>query len=129
MQKFHYLLRCYTIGINYSLMFFLSALRFSNLIRQAKGLIRIIRIIFIEIVINIIKIYIKNIHLITRKSNITRIFIKLEYTFICIQSSVKFFNHFTCNKPIGNKFQCCWRIINSFITNSLNFIIIRTICY
>ena len=41
----------------------------------------------------------------------------------------KFFNHFTCNKPIGNKFQCCWRITNSFITYSLSFIFIREIYY
>ena len=59
-----------------------------------------LRIIFIKIIIkiNIIKIYMTNTHFITRKSNITRIFIKVEYIFISVPSSKKFFNHFTCNK-------------------------------
>ena len=45
-----------------------------------------IRIIFIKIIIknNIIKIYIKNTNFITRKYKITRIFIKIEYIFICL---------------------------------------------
>ena len=30
----------------------------------------------------------------------TKIFIKIEYIFICIQSSKELFNHFTRNKPI-----------------------------
>ena len=68
-----------------------------------------IKIIFIKIIIkiNIIKIYVKNTLFITRTYDITRIFIKLEYIFICLQGSKKFFNHFTCNKPFENKFQCC----------------------
>ena len=122
MQNFHYLLGCHAIGINSSLF---SALRFSNLICQANS----VRIIFIKIIIkiNIIKIYIKNPHFIARKY--IRIFIKVEYIFLCVQSSKKLFNHFTCNKPIGNKFQCCKRIINSFITHSLSFIFMKTIHY
>ena len=67
-----------------------------------------IRIIFIKIIIKIsINIFIKNTHFFTRKNDITRIFIKVEYIFICVRSSKNFFNLFTCNKPIGNKFQCC----------------------
>ena len=90
-----------------------------------------VKVVFIKIVIkiNILKIYIKNTLFITRKCNITRIFIKLEYIFICVQSSKNVFNHLTCNKPIRNKFQCCWRIINSFITHSLSFTFFRTIYY
>ena len=41
-QKFHHLLGCHAISINFSCNSFLSALRFSNLICQAKSLIRII---------------------------------------------------------------------------------------
>ena len=37
------------------------------------------------------------------KYNTTKIFFKIEYIFICMQSSEKLFNHFTCNKPIGKK--------------------------
>ena len=68
-----------------------------------------IRIIYIKFIIkaNIIKIYIKNTHFITRKYDITRIFIKIQYIVICIQSSIKFFNRFNFNKPIEKKFQCC----------------------
>ena len=68
-----------------------------------------IRIIFIKFIIkaDIIKIYIKNTHFITRKYDITRIFIKIQYIVICIQSSIKFFNRFNFNRPIGNKFQYC----------------------
>ena len=69
-----------------------------------------IRIIFIKISIKInIKIYTENTHFITTKCDISRIFTKIEYILICIQNSIKFFNHFTCNKPIRNKFQCCWK--------------------
>ena len=65
-----------------------------------------IRIIFIKIIfkISIIKICIKNNHFITRNYEITRISIKIEYFFICAQSSIKFLNHFTCNKPTEKKF-------------------------
>ena len=58
----------------------------------------------------------------------------LHYRFLSV---LRFFNllcqakisHFTCNKPIGNKFKCCWRIINSFITHYLSYIFIRAIYY
>ena len=51
-----------------------------------------IRVIFMKIIIkiNIIKIYINNTHLITRKFDITRIFIKEEYIFICVEITQKF---------------------------------------
>ena len=80
------------------------------------------RIIFIKIIINIniIKIYTKSTHFITTKCGITRIFIKIEYIFIWVKSSMKFFNHFTCNKPIRNRFQCCYKTIDSYITFSLS---------
>ena len=42
MQKFHHLLGCHSVGINSSLIFYLSALRFLNLLCQAKNLVRII---------------------------------------------------------------------------------------
>ena len=41
--------------------------------------------------INIIKIFIKNTYFITRKYDITRIFTKIEYIFICVLSSKTFF--------------------------------------
>ena len=65
-----------------------------------------ISIIFIKVFIkiNLMQVYNKNTHFVTRKYNINRIFIKIEYIFICVQSSLKFFNHVTCNKPIRNKF-------------------------
>ena len=90
-----------------------------------------IRIIFIKVIINIniIKININNTYFIIIKYSITRIFIKLEYIFICMQSRKTFFNHFTCDKPIKNKFQCCYRIIKSFITHFLSYIFIRVIYY
>ena len=45
------------------------------------------------------------------------------------ESSKEFFNHFTCKKPIGNMFQCCYRNINSFITYFLSYIFISAIYY
>ena len=87
---------------------------FSNLICKAKCLIRLIVSVpssskllslrsIIVIKVNIVKIYVNNTHFISRKYNITRIFIKVEYVFIPLQSRKKSFNHFTCNKSIGNK--------------------------
>ena len=111
MQNFHHVLGCQAVGINYSLIIFLSVLLSSNLICQAKILIRIIvsrspspRLLSRLI---LFKIYIENTNFITRKYGNTRIFIKLGCIFICLQSSLKFFNHLTCNKPIGNTFHCC----------------------
>ena len=116
---FSHLLTCKTYTISYhapllALILHLTFLKYFafykfNMPSQKYDTNNNIRIIFIKILIkiNIIKIYIKNTHFITRKYNITRIFIKVEYIFICLQSSKKFFNHFTCNKPMGNKFQCC----------------------
>ena len=105
MQKFHHFLGCRAIGINSS---FTSALRFQNVISKPKlnmnNSFRTIFIIISIIKVNIIKIYIMNTHSITRKYGITRIFIKIEYTIICIQSSKIFLNNFTCNKPIRSKF-------------------------
>ena len=67
-----------------------------------------IRTIFIKIIIKInsVKIYTKNTYFITAKCDNTRIFIRKESTIICIQNSIIIFNHFTCNKQIGKKFQC-----------------------
>ena len=104
---------------------FLSALRFSNLICQAKNLPRITisgsssskwlpGFILIRSTLRV-----------PRKCNITRFLIKIEYIIICLQSSKKFFKPFTSNKPMRNKFQCCLAIITSFITRSLSFIFIR----
>ena len=111
LQKFHHLLRCHVFLINYWLIFLRKGLAFFkfNIRSQNSGMNNSIRTMFIKIIIkiNIIKIYIKNTHFITRKHDITRIFIKLEYKFTCVQNSKKIFNHFTCNKPNGNNFQCC----------------------
>ena len=51
-----------------------------------------IRIIFIKFIIkiNIFKIYSKNNNFITRKYDISRFFIKVEYIFIYVQSRIKF---------------------------------------
>ena len=101
MQKFHDLLGCHAIGINSSFNSFLSDLRFSNLICQAKSLIWMIvsgssaTWLVSSRLINIIKIYTTNTRLITRKYSITRIFIKIDHIIICVQSNKKFFNHFT----------------------------------
>ena len=112
---------CYRSSLNS----FLSSSRFSNLIYQTK------RIIFIKFIIkiNIIKVYVKNAHFITIKYNITRILIKVKYISICIQyislciSMRKIvFNHSAFNKPIGNKFQCCYRISSSIITRFMSCI-------
>ena len=89
-----------------------------NMPSQKSDMSNSIRTIFIKFIIkiNVVKIYIKYTHFIKRKYDITRIFIKIESIFICVQSSKKFFNLCTCNKPIGNKFQCCQKTINSFTT-------------
>ena len=110
---------------------FVSALSFWSLICQKSDKNNNIRINFIRNIIKIStsKIYIKNAQLITRKYDINRILIKVEFVFICVQSTKTSFNHFTCNEPIGNRFQYCYRIINSFITYFLSLILIRTICY
>ena len=86
----------------------------------------VIFIIVFIIKVNIIKIYVKNTHFITRKFAITRTFIKTEYIIIRVQSSKKFFSSFTCNKAISNKSECYQTIISRFITQSLSFILIRT---
>ena len=41
-QIFPHLLQCHAIGINYLLIFYLSALRILNFLRQVKSVIRII---------------------------------------------------------------------------------------
>ena len=108
--KIHHLLGCHAIVINSSLIFFKGFPFFKfNIPKKKSDKDNSFRIIFIKIIIkiNIIKIYVKNTLFIARKYDITRIFINLEYIFICVQSSKKFFNHFTRNKPIGNKFKYC----------------------
>ena len=109
MQKFHHLLGCHAIGINLSLMFFFKFFAFSkfNMSSQKSDKNNSIRIIFVImsiVKVNIIKVFFKNTHFITRKYDISRIFNKIEYIFVCLQRSKKYFNHFTCNKPIRNKF-------------------------
>ena len=96
------------ISLILHLHFFLSSLRFSNLICQAKILMRIIlsrpsssKLLKLILLRSILRIPI------SLQENATRIFIKIEYIIICVQISKKFFNHFTCNKPIANNFQCC----------------------
>ena len=117
-----------TLFINSSFNLFLSTLLFSDLICQTKSLtIKVIYIKIITVKVNAIEIYIKNTHFITIKYNITKIFIKIEYIFICIQSSKKLLYHFACNKPIENKIQCWKKIINSFNTHFLSYIFIRII--
>ena len=77
--------------------------------RQKSDKTNSIRIIFVKVIIKIviIKIYTKKTHFITTICDISKIFIKIDYILICVQNSIKSFNHFTCNKPIGNKSQCC----------------------
>ena len=79
---------CHVTGINSSLSSFLSALRFSNLVCEAKSdMSNSTRIIFIKISIvkvNPIKTYIKNTYFIKTKCNTTKIFFKIEYIFICM---------------------------------------------
>ena len=93
MQKFYHLLECHTIGIISSFIYF-NFFAFFKFNMQSKKSDKndSIQIIFIKIIIeiNFIKIYIKNTHSITIKYNITRTFIKIEYIFICIQSSKRF---------------------------------------
>ena len=100
-QKFHLLLILH--------LYFFKFFACFNLICQAKSLLIIIvsgsssskllsRLIFF-------KIYVENTHFITIKYNIIRIFIKIGYIFMCIQSSKKLFNHFPCNKPIRKKLE------------------------
>ena len=65
---------------------------------------KIIFIIISIIKVKIIEIYTKNTHLfITRKYGITRIFIRIEYILICIQSRKKFFNQSETNFNAGRK--------------------------
>ena len=108
-QKFHHLLGSHATDIGSSHIFLKCFAFFKlNIPSQKSDKNNSIRIIFIETIIkiNIIKIYTKNTHFITRKYSITRIFIEIEYISICVQGSIKFFKHFTCNKPVGNKFPC-----------------------
>ena len=87
-----HLLGCHTTDINFSLFFKFFALFKFNMPSQKSDMNNSIRIVFIKIIINlsIIKIYINNTHFITRKYDITRIFTKVEYIFICVQSSKNF---------------------------------------
>ena len=84
-KKFHHLLGYHATGINSSFNYFFKCFAFSNLIINMNNSTRII---FIEVIIKI-KIHIKSTHFITRKYNITRNFIKVEYIFICVQISKK----------------------------------------
>ena len=99
MHQSHHLLGCHTTSSNSSFSSFLSSLRFSNLVCNPENHLH-----EIIIKINVTKIYIKSFHSITIECDIARTFVKLEYIFICIKSSKKFFNYFTCNNPIRNKF-------------------------
>ena len=105
-QKFHCFLGCHAIGINSPLIFFCS-LRFLNLFCQAKRLMKI----------TVLGSSLSNLH---QKRGNHRLRTK-QYK--------AFYNRFICNKPIGNKFQYCQTIINSFITYVLSFMFIRTIYY
>ena len=111
MDQSHHLLLCHATDISSSLNSFFKFFLFSkfNIPSQKSDKNDSTKIVLIKIIlkINIIKIYIEYTHLITIKYGITRTFIKVEYIFIFKKSSKKFLNHFTCNKPIGNKFQCC----------------------
>ena len=120
---------CHATDIN-SLLIFLSSFKF-NMPSQRSDKNYSIRIIFIKIIteVNITKININNIYFITVKYNITRIFLKIEYIFICMQISKKLLIHLTCNEPVGNMFQCCYRIRNSFVTHFLSYIFIKTKYY
>ena len=65
---------------------------------------------FIKIIIqiNIIKIYAKNTQNVLQKNvALPESSSKKEQNIVCVKTSIKFFNHFTCDKPISNKFQCC----------------------
>ena len=104
-RKFHHLLACHNTGIN-SLHLLKSFAFFKfNMPSQKSDNDNSTRIIFITIIIKI-NIYIKNTNFTTEKHDITRIFIEVVYISICLQSYKNFFNHFTCNKSIKNKFQC-----------------------
>ena len=66
-----------------------------------------IRIILVKIIIfkvNATKIYIKNNHFITIKYDTARIFIKVEYIFICVQISKMFFNQLLVTNQSGRNF-------------------------
>ena len=87
MQKFHHLIWCHATDINFSLIIFLILCIFQFEMPSRKSdKNSSIRIIFIKIImkINVIKIYIENNRFITRKYDITIIFIKMEYIFILI---------------------------------------------
>ena len=89
-QKFNHLLGCHTTDINSSVILFKCFAFFKlNMPSQKSDMNDSIRIIFIlisNVNHNIIKIYIKNTHYVTNKYNIFRIFIKIEYIFICVQT-------------------------------------------
>ena len=90
-----------------------------------------ITIIFIKTIIeiNIIKISIKNTHFFTNKYGVTRIFIKVEYIFICIQSIKIFFNHFIVTKESGISFNAARESSTASSHNSWVLKIIRSIYY
>ena len=107
MQKFHHLFGCHTIGIN-SLLIFFQAL-YVHQVQYAKPKVSgssssklSLRLILLG---SLLKVPIS-----LQEYDIARIFIKVEYIFVCVQSNINIFNPFTCNKPIGNKFQCRKRI-------------------
>ena len=86
-----------------------------------------IRILFIIISIdkvNNIKIYLKNTHFIANIYDITWIFIEIGYIFVCVQSSKKYFNQFTCNKT--NQEQILMQLDNH---QQLYHTLIRNISY
>ena len=105
-QQSHHLLGCHATDINSSFDSFFKCFTFfkfrmSSQKSDMNNSTRIIKIIIVKV--NAIRICIKNTHFLIIKYNITKIFIKIEYIFICIKGSKKLFNHFTCNKPVGNK--------------------------
>ena len=63
-------------------------------------------ILFIKVIIkiDISKINIKNTHLNTASPESS---LKQSIFSSAYKAVKSFFNHFTCNKSIGNKFQCC----------------------
>ena len=88
-----HLLGCHATDNNFSLFFKFFALFKFNMPSQKSDMNNSVRIIFIIISIfkvNIIKIYIKNTHSIINRCDITRIFIKIEYIFICGQAVKSF---------------------------------------
>ena len=89
--------------------------------------IRIIFPIISIIEINIIKTYTKNTHFITTKCNITKIFIKVEYNIICIQSSKKFFNYFLVTNQLLTNFNAARQ--SSTALSHIFLILIRNISY